>query len=241
MTPSELAATFKAYCEAHTNEANVKKYSRYFKGEYHAYGLTNADMLDITSSMIAQGATLQLVLETAPLLIAGQKYEEPSFIITMTDKFRKSFDRRVFDAIAGWYDSGIHNWAHADMLGMSMLPEFLFKNIVTVDDFGPWLTAGNPFKRRSVPVTFIKWIKKHPDEIVPLFPFLESLMDDPVREVHQGIGWYLREAWKINPTATETFLLKHRETAARLIYQYACEKMDADRKQLFRRTIKKGQ
>jgi 3-methyladenine DNA glycosylase AlkD len=43
---------------------------------------------------------------------------------------------------------------------------------------------------------------------VSLFPFLEVLTSDPIREVHQGIGWYLREAWKLNPEATKAFLLR---------------------------------
>jgi 3-methyladenine DNA glycosylase AlkD len=56
--------------------------------------------------------------------------------------------------------------------------------------------------------------------------------------VHQGIGWYLREAWKLTPEPTEAFLLKWKETAARLIFQYACEKMTKEKKELFRRSKK---
>ena len=38
---------------------------------------------------------------------------------------------------------------------------------------------------------------------------------DPEREVHQGVGWFLREAWKIEPLPVEEFLLKYKETAAK--------------------------
>jgi 3-methyladenine DNA glycosylase AlkD len=60
-------------------------------------------------------------------------------------------------------------------------------------------------------------------------------MKDADREVHQGMGWFLREAWKIRPEETETFLLEWRNTAPRLIFQYACEKMDKEHKLKFRK------
>jgi 3-methyladenine DNA glycosylase AlkD len=60
-------------------------------------------------------------------------------------------------------------------------------------------------------------------------------MTDPDREVHQGTGWFLREAWKLNRGETEKFLMKHRNTAPRLIMQYATEKMTKDERLKFRR------
>jgi 3-methyladenine DNA glycosylase AlkD len=53
--------------------------------------------------------------------------------------------------------------------------------------------------------------------------------------VQQGVGWFLREAWKRQPKPIEDFLLRHKDTAARLIFQYATEKMSAHEKSRFRR------
>ena len=61
------------------------------------------------------------------------------------------------------------------------------------------------------------------------------MMMDPEREVHQGLGWFLREAWKKQPEPTELFLLKWKNTAPRLIFQYATEKMTPEGKQKFRK------
>ncbi len=58
---------------------------------------------------------------------------------------------------------------------------------------------------------------------------------DPEKKVRQGLGWFLREAWKLQPAPIEAFLLKYKDTAPRLIYQYACEKMGKDEKLKFRR------
>jgi 3-methyladenine DNA glycosylase AlkD len=66
--------------------------------------------------------------------------------------------------------------------------------------------------------------------------FIEPLMTDKEREVHQGVGWFLREAWKIEPAPVEEFLLKYKDTAPRLIFQYATEKMTAEGKSRFRRS-----
>jgi 3-methyladenine DNA glycosylase AlkD len=146
----------------------------------------------------------------------------------------KQYTRATFDTISGWYEIGIGNWAHADALGMAILPLFLKKNMITMGDFGDWLKSAWKFKRRSVPVTLIKSLKTHQD-YPAIFRFLEPLMEDPEREVHQGMGWFLREAWKKDPLVTETYLMDWKNTAPRLIIQYATEKMAAAHKQKFKK------
>jgi 3-methyladenine DNA glycosylase AlkD len=60
-------------------------------------------------------------------------------------------------------------------------------------------------------------------------------MLDPDRVVHLGVGWFLREAWKVNPEPVEAFLLEWKDRAPRLIYQYATEKMTAAQKARFKK------
>jgi 3-methyladenine DNA glycosylase AlkD len=60
-------------------------------------------------------------------------------------------------------------------------------------------------------------------------------MMDKEREVHQGVGWFLREAWKIDNEPVEEFLLRYKDSAPRLIFQYATEKMTPEGKSRFRR------
>jgi len=47
-----------------------------------------------------------------------------------------------------------------------------------------------------------------------------------------------REAWKLRPEQVEQFLLKWKDTAPRLIFQYATEKMTAENKISFRKEKK---
>ena len=94
--------------------------------------------------------------------------------------------------------------------------------------------AKNKYQRRAVPVSMINLLKST-SEYSTLFTFIEPLMLDSERMVHQGLGWFLREAWKLKRKETETFLLKWKNDAARRIFQYATEKMTAEEKKRFKR------
>jgi 3-methyladenine DNA glycosylase AlkD len=72
--------------------------------------------------------------------------------------------------------------------------------------------------------------------LAPLLAFIRPLMHDPERVVQQGLGWFLRECWKKERKQTESFLLEWKDTAPRLIYQYATEKMSKADKARFRVT-----
>jgi 3-methyladenine DNA glycosylase AlkD len=85
-----------------------------------------------------------------------------------------------------------------------------------------------------VPVSLIKELKTTSD-YQPFIDFIRPLMMDPEREVHQGLGWFLREAWKRQPAQVEPFLLEWKNNASRLIFQYATEKMTPEQKQRFRK------
>lgn len=235
MTAEELFRELHDYCLANINEENIKKYSRYFKGGYDAYGLSQPLMRDkIKEVLRRKDFGMKVLLEAAPLMISTCKYEETTFALLLLGGLKKRLDRNAFREIEKWFEYGIYNWAHADTLGMFILPNFLLKSIINIDDFESWLSSPYKFQRRCVPVTFIKLLKTEIDYNY-LFNFIEPLMTDPEREVHQGVGWFLREAWKKKPEATEAFLLKWKNTSPRLIFQYACEKMTPENKLKFKR------
>jgi 3-methyladenine DNA glycosylase AlkD len=237
MKPEELYKEIVSFCRSNSDEAIVKKYSRYFKeGVYDAYGLSQ-DLLNakVKEILTRKDVDLEIIRETSKLLIRSSKYEEPSFAVMFYKTFVKRFDRKIFDDIAFWYEKGINNWAHSDFVSGELLFPLLKKEIIDIKDFEPWIVAANKFQRRAVPVSLIKTLKLTNDYL-PCFSLIEPLMTDPEREVHQGAGWFLREAWKKNREDTEKFLLKWKEKSPRLIFQYACEKMSPEEKIRFRRT-----
>lgn len=236
IAPQALYSDLIAFLEAHADEALVKKYSRYFKeGGYDAYGVTRELMLQKSDSVLAiPGINLPFVLETSRLLIPGTKYEEPSFALMMVKALKKQYTQETFYEISHWFDIGIRNWAHCDALCSEILSVFLQKKIVDYTALADWRNSTNKFQRRAVPVALIKLLKETQDHR-EFYSFIEPLMMDTAREVHQGIGWFLRESWKLQPGHAEDFLMKYKDTAPRLIFQYATEKMKPAEKERFRK------
>ncbi len=72
-TPEQLHTEIIAFCRANTDEALVKKYSRYFKeGGYDAYGVAYPLMQEKVKDILARpGIDLDFVLKTSRLLIPG--------------------------------------------------------------------------------------------------------------------------------------------------------------------------
>ena len=236
MNATILLNDIRDYCLSNASEENVKKSQRYFKDKFDGYGLTAPLIYAKVKEMLASKKFgLLEVLEAYPILAQNGKWEEISIGLLLVNGFSKEYTTETFKTISEWFSFSIYNWGHADVLGMYILPRFIADGILTVDDFSGWLRSPYKFQRRCVPVTLIKPMKKT-RQVSSYIWFVEPLMNDSEREVHQGVGWFLREAWKIQSDETEAFLLKWKETAPRLILQYACEKMTAQKKFRFKRS-----
>jgi 3-methyladenine DNA glycosylase AlkD len=235
LNADDLVKSIRCFCKDNANPAIVKKYSRFFKDGYDAYGLESGSYDACLKKYSEKNElTLKLVLKSAPNLIASGKYEETFFVIIMLKRFYPDFTFRTFKEIEKWFKVGIVNWAHADVLAGDIIARFLQDGIVPMSALEPWLTAQNKFQRRIVPVSLIKLLNDTKD-IGKLIAFIQPLMSDEAREVHQGVGWFLREAWKLDKPKTEKFLLKWKNTAPRLIFQYDTEKMTPAEKARFKK------
>lgn len=177
---------------------------------------------------------MKLVLNTSKLLVRSGKYEGTSFAILLLKGFSEQFKAETFTEIGKWIEIGIINWGHTDIICGYLISHFFKRNIISLNALSDWRTATNKFQRRAVPVAMITLLKLTND-YSPLFDFIEPLMCDTERVVHQGLGWFLREAWKIKKEETELFLLKWKNQAPRLIYQYATEKMSTEEKNVLRK------
>jgi 3-methyladenine DNA glycosylase AlkD len=227
-----------SYCEANADDTIVKKYARYFKDGkegYDAYGLTTSLMQSKVSELIANDlVTLQLLIDTAPSLLCSGKQEETLILINLVEKHIKELKSENFDDISKWFRYGIINWAQCDTLCNKIIPWFFLKKLVPISRLTEWQTSSFRFQRRSVAVALIKLLKST-DDYSPFFELITPIMMDKERVVHQGLGWLLREAWKKQPLQTEGFLLLWKDQAARLIFQYATEKMDKEARLRFKR------
>jgi len=223
MKANDLYEDIKNYCKANANKEKAVKYACFFREGYDAYGLSDNLLNDkVTLILRNYEVDMDLILKTSDYLIKSGKYEETFFAILLLNK------------LSHWFQIGIVNWAHCDVLCRDILSPLLVNNIIDIINLEDWKTAENKFQRRAVPVAMIPLLKTT-DNFAPLLSFIEPLMTDQQREVQQGLGWFLREAWKRDQKSTEKFLMKWKNKAPRLIFQYATEKMSKEERKRFRR------
>jgi 3-methyladenine DNA glycosylase AlkD len=226
----------RKFCEKNANPEIVKKYSRYFTEGYDAYGLDQNTFESQRDKWLEQWKdfTLNDFLLLGDKLISTGKYEEASFAVSFMYSNTESFTAEAFGRLGRWLEDGIINWAHTDVLSGKALSHFITHKIIEVDSLKEWNDSESKWKRRAVPVTLIDVI----DTDIPLKKLLsviEPLMLDAEKFVQKGLGWFLREAWKVYPEETEDFLLKWKDTCGRIIIQYATEKMDKENRARFKR------
>jgi len=231
----------RRFCEKNANPEIVKKYSRYFTEGYDAYGLdqkTYESQRDKWLDLWRKDFTLNDFLLLGDKLISTGKYEEASFAISFIYSNKDKLTAETFDKLGRWLEKGIINWAHTDVLCGKALSYFFTNKIIELESLKEWNESASKWKRRAVPVTLIDVLKT--DVLLKkLFSIIEPLMLDTEKFVQKGLGWFLREAWKIYPEETEEFLFKWKDTCGRIIIQYATEKMDKENRERFRRVKKK--
>jgi 3-methyladenine DNA glycosylase AlkD len=234
-----IAAEIREFCISHANPDVVRKYAKYFTEGYDAFGLSYKDPEwaahrgDWGERLRAAGGTAWL--DAGDVLTRTGKYEEASFAIEFAADLADLHTAASFRRLGQWFDGGIRTWGHTDALCSLVLSHFLLDGIVGLDALEPWCASGHKYQRRAAAVMLIPLLKRRTD-YETLFGRVEPLMADPERVVHQGVGWFLREAWKRQPGATDKFLLRYKDTAPRLIFQYATEKMTPEQKARFKRS-----
>lgn len=235
-----LAAEMDGFLATHADAAQAARYAKYFREGYDACGVPD-DVLrpqrDAWLAAYRQALGLAGFLDLGDILISGGKYEAGWLAIGFAGAFRKELRVEHFERLGRWLDIGIANWAHSDTLCGDLLSYFYARNMLPLAAMAGWRAAPSKWKRRAVPVTMLELLKK-PGRYEPLLEFVRPMMLDEERVVHQGLGWFLREAWKKQAPPVEAFLLGFRETAPRLIFQYATEKMTPEQRERFRRTRK---
>jgi len=231
----------KNFCQTHADEARVQKYARYFVEGYDAYGVDSKIMekqRNIWLQEYKKDLDFEGFLKLGDLLVESGKYEEASYAIWFAASFKNEFTPETFKRLGRWLDNGFRNWAHTDIFCGEVLAHFITKGIISFDALSDWRSADSKWKRRAVPVVLIKSLKTD-IPISSLLAFISPMMLNSEKVVQQGLGWFLREAWKRYPAPTENFLLNWKDSCGRIIIRYATEKMDADKRTLFKKSIKK--
>ncbi len=236
-TIEELLTQIREFCSSHTDPQKIAKYAPYFKEGYDPYGVPDEALAPKKREWLKSCKhllTLPGVFILGDRLFQSGKYEEGFLAIFFLRPFLSQFTLEAFQRLGRWLEFGVHNWAHCDTLCGDLLSTCLENGIVAFEAMAGWRGSAFKYKRRAVPVSSLRLIKQSKD-IAPLLDFLRPLMCDAERVVQQGMGWFLREAWKVYPQMVEAFLLEWKGCSPRLIFQYAAEKMSPEGKARFRR------
>jgi 3-methyladenine DNA glycosylase AlkD len=251
----QLVRDIQQYCAAHADAKAARRYERYFKEGYDAWGLLdkgNPFFTERRDEWLARYADIGVAgfVEAGEKLFASGKYEEGALAIRFLVSRLPEMDAAAALSLARWFEAGVRNWAHTDVLCGELLAPMLRDGRLPVEALAPWRASPLRFQRRAVPVSMLGLLPPlaKGDVLSPagrrkvkgLLVFLRPMMLDGERVVHQGLGWFLREAWKKDPADVEAFLLPFKDTAARLIFQYATEKMTAAGKERFRSARVRG-
>ncbi len=239
----DLVAGIRSYCEAHENPENADKWARYFSEGYDSWGLLDKENPFFTTKKeewLEEYGSLGLsgFLDAGADLCTSGKFEEASIAISFVKQYRDEFDDQSLRRLDRWFNGGIRNWAHVDVLCMEVLAPAYSAGNVSLAALGKWRESEWKYQRRASVVALLP-PPKETAGIAPLLEYLRPLMQDPDKPVQQALGWFLREAWKIAPKPVEAFLLEHVATGPRQIYQTATEKMSAEKKARFKRPAKK--
>jgi 3-methyladenine DNA glycosylase AlkD len=221
----------------HSDPALIKKYTRYFREGYDSWGIDQKTMETQRGLWYDQWKKVmsrEQLLELGDQLMISGKYEESIIAIWILIQLQKESNDGVLEKAGEWLENNISNWAQTDYLSGEVISIQLNKDLKLLKELEKWKKSGSKWRRRAIPVSLIKVMKKGYDP-GKLLGIIDPMMNDKIREVHQGLGWFLRETWKRHPYMTEIFLLKWKDKCARLIIQYATEKMDKTQKAGYKR------
>lgn len=232
--------TIRSFYKKNSDPLVVEKYSRFFREGYRAYGVNpeiQSKEIQKWIDQLEDEFTLKDYKKLFVGLFESGMNEETSTVIRFLTNLERYYSKSLFAQIRAWIGKYFTNWAQTDSVCKYVLREFILRKIVSYNDLIAWHTHKSKWVRRAVPVTTVEAFYKE-QKITPVLKVGNLLIDDPVREVGQGVGWMLRDAWKIYPDRIEKLLKKHVKTGNRTAYQYACEKMDKEYRLQFRRPKK---
>ena len=227
----------QGFFRQNANPDNVKKYSRFFREGYDAYGVDSkiyVAQVDLWYDKFKSEFNLADFKQLFNKLLDSNKYEEVSLTVTFLSRMPEHYSKTLFKQIMNWLNQYFQNWAHVDICSSQVLAKFILNGVISHEDLLKYYDHKSKWVRRAVAVTTV-YVFYEDQQLSPVLAAGDLLINDLVREVGQGVGWMLRDTWKVYPKKIEQFLTKHVRTGNRTAYQYACEKMDKDYRRKFRR------
>lgn len=203
-----------------------------FNEGYDAFGLQDED-LKILRDRILQDfkPSPREIADFGLILLKTGKYEFGSLAILLIKKHRPRLDSYIRERLKEWLDSGVENWAHADLLGTKILPVLFELELTDLQSFTSWRDSHSKWTRRAS-ITCLMWLR---DELPvdDILRFIEPVVADNENVVQQALGWLLKDLWHKENEPVEAFLSLHKEDLDRSTIKQATSRMPLSKAKIF--------
>lgn len=210
----EIYRQIERFCFDREDPVRAIRNMRDFYEGYDAFGLEEEEIKILRDRIFDQyELTVREIVDFGLFLLKTGKFEFGSLAISMIKKHRPRLDPYAREKIKEWLDNGVENWAHADALGIKILPVLFELELVDLSSFASWRDSRSKWTRRAAVVSLI-WLRKAlPAE--DILRFIEPLLADNEKVVQQALGWLFKELWNRATEITEEYLETHKESIDR--------------------------
>lgn len=229
-----MLARIEAELQRLGSPAGVQSVLRYFKEPVDPYGIPAPQI-----RQLARGVYLEVKHwpvsarnKLCTALMRNGKLESGSLAACLYARFARQCSRCEFKLFESWIDRYVHNWAHTDAIGTTLIEACIRNEPPLVEQLPAWAQSKNRWKRRAAAVSLAKAARRGEHTGV-IFAVAGRLMEDRDEMVQKGVGWLLKETYPPKPAETVAFLHPWKDRSARLLLRYAAEKMTPqDRKRV---------
>jgi len=163
-------------------------------------------------------------------------HESKTIALLALIRQKRVLGKKEWAVLKRWVEH-IDNWEHSDNLSAlySLLvehhPDWILPTLRA------WNKSTNPWKQRAsiVPLIFYASPKRKAPKADLVFNMVKPLLHAKDPYVQKGVGWTLRECYKLYPNETYQFLIEHVCDLSATSYSYATEKVTKKEKGVLKR------
>ena len=220
----EIIRIVEKFCFDREDPVRAISEMRFFPEGYDAFGIEDEELKVLRDRILAEfDPSPPEIADLGKILFAMGKYEYGSLAIMLIKKHRPRVDRYVFEGVIQWFEKGVENWAHADILAIKILPVFYELEIADLKDFEELRASKSRWLRRAAAVSMNYFRRALEAEVI--LGFLKPLLPDTQKVVQHGVGNALNELWHKNHEPVEAFLNENKAEIQFLTLRNACTGM----------------
>jgi len=167
------------------------------------------------------------------------------FSIYFLEKHHKNKDHMMeaWPVIKLWQDK-IKRWETSDAISKIYAQLLEYNPKLILPTLGKWNRSNNFWHRRQSIVSLLYYASSR-KQYLPFDTMIElviPLLDDKAHYVQRGVGWTLKEMWKIYPSEQEEFVFAHANKISSMVYTTSTEKWDKPKREelkVIRKTARK--